>query len=74
MTSKERREVMEEHTSSIRSIRLHAYCERRAEAYWKAIETDSGLDWLKYHEITAKFDRLCFRRQGLRKGGTDGRL
>lgn len=74
MTSgNERRRVMEEHTSSVRSIRLRAYSEQRAEAYWKAMETDSGLDWLKYHEISAKFVRLCYRRQGLRKGGDNGR-
>jgi hypothetical protein len=70
METKERRAVMEEQTGSIRSLRLRAYCEQRAEAYWKARKTDSNLDWRKYHEISAKFDRLCYRRQGLRKSQT----
>jgi len=51
--------VMEEHSSSIRSIRLRAYCEQRAEAYWKAMRTGSNLDLLKYHELSTKFARLC---------------
>lgn len=55
----ERRKVMEEHSSSIRSIRLRAYCEQRSEAYWKAMRTGSNLDWQKYEDITRKFVRLC---------------
>jgi hypothetical protein len=59
MSTAERRKIMEETPTSIRSIRLRAYCEQRAEAYYKAQRTNSDLDWLKYHDLSHKFARLC---------------
>lgn len=69
MKTEERRRLMEEHSSSIRSIRIRAYCEQRSELYWKALETNSGLDWLKYNDMSNKFVRLCLGPTSKRKGG-----
>lgn len=63
----ERRKLMQEHSSSIRSIRLRAYCEQRAEAYWKALSTGRDMDWYKYQQLSQKFARLCHGNR--KKGG-----
>ena len=72
METEERRKVMEEHTSSIRSIRLRAYSERRGEAFWKAVESGADSDWRKYQEWTTDFDKLCNRRNSHKRRRSNG--
>jgi hypothetical protein len=65
LTSPERRKLMDEHPTSWRSHSVRVFCEQRSEAYYRALETGSKSDLIKYEELTKKFVRL----HGLKKRG-----
>lgn len=67
-TKQQLADIYNESPTAWKQLQIRRICQDRSETYWKAIQTGSTLDWLKYVEMTESLDRLTARDKRTRKG------